>query len=102
MYVGGMGSEQNNYHRDSMVRRGFPEAAQKIQDCWLSGDKDAAVNAVPDEYIDQSGLIGPVERIRERFTSLVPAGATGLILRTTDTSTIELMAEITESEYGLG
>ena len=102
MYVGGMGSEQNNYHRDSMARRGFPEAAQKIQDCWLSGDKDAAVNAVPDEYIDQSGLIGPVERIRERFTSLVPAGATGLILRTTDTSTIELMAEITESEYGLG
>ena len=102
MYVGGMGSEQNNYHRDSMARRGFPEAAQKIQDCWLSGDKDAAVNAVPDEYIDQSGLIGPVERIRERFASLVPAGATGLILRTTDTSTIELMAEITESEYGLG
>ena len=57
--------------------------------------------AVPDEYIDQSGLIGPVERIRERFTSLVPNGATGLIIRTTDSSTIELMAEITQSAYGL-
>ena len=101
MYVGGMGSENNNYHRDSMARRGFPEAAQKIQECWLSGDKEGAVLAVPDEYIDQSGLIGPVERIRERFTQLVPNGATGLIIRTTDTSTIELISEITESEYGL-
>ena len=59
------------------------------------------MRSVPDEYIDQSGLIGPVERIRERFTSLVPDGATGLIIRTTDRSTIELMAEITQSEYGL-
>ena len=101
MYVGGMGSEKNNYHRDSMARRGFPEAAQKIQDCWLSGDKEGAVQAVPDEYIDQSGLIGPSQRIRERFSSLVPNGATGLMIRTTDTTTIELMAEMTESEYGL-
>jgi F420-dependent oxidoreductase-like protein len=101
MYVGGMGSEKNNYHRDSMARRGFPEAAQKIQDCWLSGDKEGAVQAVPDEYIDQNGLIGSSQRIRERFSSLVPNGATGLMIRTTDTTTIELMAEITESEYGL-
>ena len=84
-----------------MARRGFPEASQKIQDCWLSGDKEGAMLAVPDEYIDQSSLIGPVDRIRERFTSLVPNGATGLIIRTTDMSTIELMAEITNLEYGL-
>ena len=64
-------------------------------------DREGAMLAVPDEYIDQSGLIGPVERIRERFTSLVPYGATGLIIRTTDSSTIELMAEITQSAYGL-
>jgi len=101
MYVGGMGSEQNNYHRDSMARRGFPEAAAEIQECWLNGDKEGAIKAVPNEYIDQSGLIGPVERIRERYSALVPKGATGLIIRSTDTQTIELMAEIVEEHSGL-
>jgi len=101
MYVGGMGSEQNNYHRDSMARRGFPEAAAEIQKCWLNGDKEGAIKAVPNEYIDQSGLIGPVERIQERYSALVPKGATGLIIRSTDTQTIELMAEIVGEHSGL-
>ena len=56
--------------------------------------------AVPDEYIDQSGLIGPVEEYVNASLTC-SKWATGLIIRTTDTSTIELIAEITESEYGL-
>ena len=101
MYVGGMGSEKNNYHRDSMSRRGFPEAATQIQKCWLDGDKEGAIKAVPDEYIDQGGLIGPVERIRERFSSVIPKGATGLIIRSEEIQTITLMAEIVEEHFGL-
>jgi F420-dependent oxidoreductase-like protein len=40
MYVGGMGSGTHNYHRDAMARRGFPEAAARIQELWLAGRKE--------------------------------------------------------------
>lgn len=101
MYVGGMGSREKNFHRDSMARRGFPEEAQRIQDLWLAGDKEGAIAAVPDAYIDMNGLIGPPERIRERYAAAVPAGATGLTLRTTDIATIELVADIVAAHHGL-
>jgi hypothetical protein len=101
MYVGGMGSRDNNFHRDAMARRGFPEAAARIQERWLEGDKEGAVAAVPDEYIDRNGLIGPPERIRERYPESVPAGATGVIIRTTRPTTIALMADIVGSHHGL-
>lgn len=101
MYVGGMGSREKNYHRDAMARRGFPEAAALIQERWLAGDKEGAVAAVPDEYIDRNGLIGPPDRIRERYPQAVPAGATGVTIRTTDLETIELMADVIGEHDGL-
>ena len=56
MYVGGMGSATHNYHRDAMARRGFPEAAERIQELWLAGRKEEAMAAVPDEYLEQTAL----------------------------------------------
>ncbi len=101
MYVGGMGSKEHNFHKDSMARRGFPDQASLIQELWLAGDKEGATKAVPDEYIDMGGLFGPKERIRERYPRIVPKGATGQILRSTDLATIELIAEIVSDHSGL-
>ena len=101
MYVGGMGSEEHNFHRDSMARRGFPDQANLIQERWLAGDKEGAVQAVPDEYIDMGGLFGSAERIKERYPITVPQGATGQIIRSTDPDTIELIAEIVGEHSGL-
>ncbi len=95
MYVGGMGSEDHNFHREAMARRGFPEAAERIQQLWLAGRKDEAVSAVPDDYIDAGALFGPLSRIRERWDETVPAGLTGVILRTEDLAAIEVAAELT-------
>jgi len=101
MYVGGMGNKEHNFHRDSMARRGFPELANLIQKRWLAGDKEGAIRAVPDEYIDMGGLFGPEERIRERYPLTVTQGVTGQILRSTDLATIELVAEIVSDHSGL-
>ena len=102
MYVGGMGNKEHNFHRDSMARRGFPEQANLIQERWLAGDKEGAIRAVPDDYIDMGGLFGPEERIRERYPLTVTQGVTGQILRSTDLATIELIAEIVSDHSGLG
>jgi F420-dependent oxidoreductase-like protein len=95
LYVGGMGHKNKNFHNDAMVRRGYPESAQAIQELYLEGRKGEAVEAVPDEFLDEQSLVGPVERIRERFKAWEDSGATGLTVRATQPEAIELMAELT-------
>jgi len=80
-----------------MARRGFPEAAARIQELWLAGRTDEAIAAVPDDYIDAGALFGPVSRIRERWEEVVPAGLTGVILRTEDDEALEIAADLTGS-----
>jgi F420-dependent oxidoreductase-like protein len=97
LYVGGMGHRDKNFHNDMMVRRGYPEAAEKIQELYLAGRKREAIEAVPDEYCDESALVGPAQRIRDRYKEWESSGATGLILSSLQPEGMELMAELSGS-----
>jgi F420-dependent oxidoreductase-like protein len=97
LYVGGMGHRDKNFHNDMMVRRGYPEAAEKIQELYLAGRKREATLAVPDDYCDESALVGPVQRIRDRYKDWESSGATGLILSSLQPEGMELMAELSGS-----
>ncbi|MBM3658420.1 MAG: LLM class F420-dependent oxidoreductase [Actinobacteria bacterium] len=94
MYVGGMGSATHNYHREAMARRGFPEAAAQIHERWMAGDKEGAVAAVPDEYIEQGTLVGSPQRIRDAWEPFTRLGVTGLIVRGQGTEGLELLADL--------
>ncbi|MFC7691029.1 LLM class flavin-dependent oxidoreductase [Paeniroseomonas aquatica] len=59
LYVGGMGHRDKNFHKDMMTRRGFGEAANRVQELYLAGRKDEAAAAVPDEWVDAKALVGP-------------------------------------------
>jgi F420-dependent oxidoreductase-like protein len=98
LYAGGMGARTKNFHNDLMVRQGFPEAAARIQELYLAGRKEEAAAAVPDELIDLRALVGPPERIRERYRAWEDSGATGLIIRTNQDEAIELMARVADIE----
>jgi len=37
LYVGGMGHKDKNFHKDMMIRRGFGDAAARIQELYLEG-----------------------------------------------------------------
>jgi F420-dependent oxidoreductase-like protein len=97
LYAGGMGHRNKNFHNDMMVRRGYPEAAQKIQELYLAGRKREAIEAVPDEYCDEASLVGPPQRIRERYKEWEGSGASGLTLSCRQVEGLELMAELTGS-----
>jgi alkanesulfonate monooxygenase SsuD/methylene tetrahydromethanopterin reductase-like flavin-dependent oxidoreductase (luciferase family) len=94
MYVGGMGHPEMNFHNQSMARVGYPDAAAKIQELFLAGRRDEAAAAVPDEFLDDGGLFGSEQRIRERYAAWETAGATTLIVRTNGTQGLELLAEL--------
>lgn len=98
-YVGGMGVRGKNFHADQMARRGFPEAAERIQDLFAAGRHGEAIAAVPDEYIEQTTLVGDAARIREHYRAWESSGATGLILhigRGDPHAVVQLMAGIAE------
>jgi F420-dependent oxidoreductase-like protein len=97
LYVGGMGHRDKNFHNDMMVRRGYPEAAEKIQELYLAGRKREATLAVPDEYCDEAALVGPPQRIRDRYKDWESSGATGLTLSCRQPEGLALMAELTGS-----
>jgi F420-dependent oxidoreductase-like protein len=67
LYIGGMGARSKNFYNDYAKRLGFEDAAVKIQDLFLSGKKEEAAAAIPDELVDAVALCGPKERIRERL-----------------------------------
>ncbi|MCP5184407.1 MAG: LLM class F420-dependent oxidoreductase [Pseudomonadales bacterium] len=92
LYVGGMGHKNINFHKEMMVRRGFGDAANRIQELYLAKRKDEAIAAVPDEFVDQGALVGPAARIRDRFRAWEDSGATGLTI-SGDANAIRLMAE---------
>lgn len=98
-YVGGMGHPTLNFHKETMIRRGYADAAQRIQELFLAGRRDEAARAVPDEYVDDGALVGPPARIRERFGRWCEAGVQGLTLYNADDEAIRLIAGINR-EFG--
>ncbi len=79
LYVGGMGARGRNFYNDYAHRLGFGEAAQRIQDLFLAGDKQGAAEAVPDEFADGIALVGPRAHIRERLAAWKKAADEGAV-----------------------
>jgi len=93
LYVGGMGHKNKNFHKEMMVRRGYGDAAERIQELYLAKRKDEATAAVPDEFVDQGALVGDRERIQKRFRNWEDSGITGLTIGG-DEQALRLMAEL--------
>ncbi|MGH8940050.1 MAG: LLM class flavin-dependent oxidoreductase, partial [Actinomycetes bacterium] len=80
LYVGGMGSREQNFYNRLAVRMGYEEAAATVQDLYLARQHRDAAEAVPFEFIDRTSLIGPKERIRDRLVAFAEAGVTTLLV----------------------
>jgi F420-dependent oxidoreductase-like protein len=78
LYVGGMGSREQNFYNDLAVRMGYGEQAAEVQRRYLSRDYDGAAAAVPSEFVDATSLLGPVSRVAERMAEFAAAGVTTL------------------------
>jgi alkanesulfonate monooxygenase SsuD/methylene tetrahydromethanopterin reductase-like flavin-dependent oxidoreductase (luciferase family) len=93
LYVGGMGHKSKNFHKEMMIRRGFGEAAERIQELYLAKNKREAIEAVPDEFVDQGALIGDKVRIQKRFRDWEDSGITGFTVSGNEQA-LRLMAEL--------
>lgn len=80
LYIGGMGSREQNFYNALATRLGYGDAAAKVQELYLARDYAAAAAAVPLELIDAISLLGPAERIAERLRQFADAGVTTVSL----------------------
>ncbi|HSS95206.1 MAG TPA: LLM class F420-dependent oxidoreductase [Candidatus Dormibacteraeota bacterium] len=80
LYVGGMGSREQNFYNRLVSSYGFEREAQEVQELYLAGRKNEAMLALPDDLIDAVSIAGSPQRARERIQAFRAAGVETLIV----------------------
>lgn len=79
LYVGGMGSREQNFYRALIGSYGYEELTLAVQDRYLGGDQAGAAAMLPDELVDLVCLCGPEERVAARLRDYAAAGVDEVI-----------------------
>ncbi len=80
LYVGGMGSREQNFYHALATRMGYGEEADEVQNRYLARDYEGAAAAVPAAFVDSTALLGPPPRLAERMAEFADAGVTTLAI----------------------
>jgi F420-dependent oxidoreductase-like protein len=80
LYVGGMGSREQNFYNRLVSSYGFEDEASKVQELYLAGQKTEAMFALPDELIDLVAIVGPRDRVKAKLRDFRAAGVETLIV----------------------
>ncbi|MFT7651563.1 MAG: F420-dependent oxidoreductase-like protein [Limisphaerales bacterium] len=78
LYIGGMGARSKNFYNDIFSKSGYAAEAKLIQDLYLSGEKKAAEEAIPEDYLAKNSLIGDEAFVKDRLAALKESGVTAL------------------------
>lgn len=78
--LGGMGSATTNFYNDAYSRQGWAEVAAEVRRLWVAGKRQQAREAIPDEMILQTTLMGTDAMVRDRMRVWRDAGINTLRL----------------------
>ncbi|RFA19073.1 LLM class F420-dependent oxidoreductase [Subtercola boreus] len=81
LYIGGMGAPGANFYNELAVRYGYGGEAERVQELYLAGEKTAAADALPDDLVLATSLIGTEAHVRERLAAFEASGATTLLVQ---------------------
>jgi F420-dependent oxidoreductase-like protein len=79
LYFGGMGSRKTNFYVDLAHRFGFGDVADEVQKRFQDGDRGGAFEAMPDEIVEATSLVGTEAEVAERIERFRGAGIDRLI-----------------------
>jgi F420-dependent oxidoreductase-like protein len=80
LYLGGMGSRKTNFYVDLAHRFGFGDVADEVQRRFQADDRGGAFEAIPDELVHTTSLVGTEAEVAERVERFVGAGVDRLIV----------------------
>jgi F420-dependent oxidoreductase-like protein len=94
LYIGGMGARNRNFYNSYVRNFGYDDLATRLQDLYLSGRKEEAAAAVPDELVDAVALVGPREHIKDQLAAWKSAPIGTMIIGTTQIEALRTLAEL--------
>src|SRR6201996_627090 len=80
LYLGGMGSRKTNFYVDLAHRFGFGDVADEVQRRFQADERGGAFEAIPDELVHTTSLVGTEAEVAERVERFVAAGVDRLIV----------------------
>jgi F420-dependent oxidoreductase-like protein len=78
-YLGSMGAKDKNFYVELAERHGHGDAARRVQELGLAGDRAAAAAALPAELIDTMALTATPATLPDRLAAYEAAGVTTLL-----------------------
>ncbi|MFD4367334.1 LLM class F420-dependent oxidoreductase [Rhodococcus sp. NPDC058521] len=93
LYVGGMGAPELNFHAQVYTRMGYGDAVAEIGELFRAGRKDEAAEAVPDDMVTDTMIIGDIDEVRAGVDRWEAAGVTMLLLSCRDADHVRQLAE---------
>jgi alkanesulfonate monooxygenase SsuD/methylene tetrahydromethanopterin reductase-like flavin-dependent oxidoreductase (luciferase family) len=80
LYLGGMGSEDTNFHANLYRRMGYGQVVEDITTLFRSGRKDEAAAVIPDELVDDAAIVGDIDYVRGQLARWEQSGATMVVV----------------------
>lgn len=74
LYLGGMGSREQNFYASLGRRLGFSDQVDEVQDHFLAGRHREAAAAVPRGFLDATCLVGSPDHVRRRLDDYAAVG----------------------------
>lgn len=95
LYMGGMGSEDTNFHAEVYRRMGYSDVVDEVTSLFRAGRKDEAAEVIPNEAVDDSAIVGNAEHVREQIAVWEAAGVTTMLVSPGSAAEIAELAALT-------
>lgn len=96
LYMGGMGSEDTNFHAEVYRRMGYSDVVDEVTTLFRSGRKDEAAKIIPDAAVEDSAIVGDISTVREQIGVWERAGVGTMLVTARSVAEIERLAELVQ------
>ncbi|MBM7278966.1 LLM class F420-dependent oxidoreductase [Gordonia sp. GONU] len=80
LYMGGMGSEDTNFHAEVYRRMGYSDVVDEVTKLFRSNRKEEAAQIIPDAVVEDSAIVGDVDYVREQIKVWEASGVTTMLV----------------------
>ncbi|WP_026917961.1 LLM class F420-dependent oxidoreductase [Gordonia shandongensis] len=94
LYMGGMGSEDTNFHAEVYRRMGYGDVVDEVTALFRAGRKDEAAAVIPDAVVDDSAIVGDERHVREQIARWEAAGVTTMLVSPGSVDEVERLAAL--------
>ena len=94
LYVGGMGAKDKNFYNNIFRKYGYESEAEQIQELYLSGQKESAEAAVPDDFLNSTAMVGDEGWVRDRVMAYKESGVTRLSINPVGPDRLETIEKV--------